>query len=265
MSAHQLSKTWALILGASSGFGAATARELARHGASIIGVHLDRRGAMAGVEALIAELKQGGGEILFFNVNAADPIKRQEILDQVQPKLGGQPLTVFMHSLAFGTLKPYLTADPKEQLTKDQMEMTLDVMANSLVYWVQDLVGRKMVGKGSRVFAMTSSGGTRVWPTYGAVSAAKAALESHIRQLAMELAPYGATANCIRAGVTDTPALRKIPGNEQMMEFSKLRNPYRRLTTPQDVAQAIAALSNSGTDWLTGNTIGVDGGEDIVG
>jgi len=256
---------WALILGASSGFGAATAKELARVGMHIIGVHLDRRAALAGVEQLIKELQGHGVQALYFNVNAADPVKRQEVLDAVQPKLGGAPVTVLMHSLAFGTLKPYLAADPKEQLTKDQMEMTLDVMAHSLVYWVQDLLARQLLGKGSRIFAMTSSGGTRVWPTYGAVSAAKAALESHIRQLAMELAPYGATANCIRAGVTDTPALRKIPGNEQMMEFSKLRNPHRRLTTPEDVARAIAVLSVTGTDWVTGNVIGADGGEDIVG
>jgi NAD(P)-dependent dehydrogenase (short-subunit alcohol dehydrogenase family) len=170
-----------------------------------------------------------------------------------------------MHSLAFGTLKPYLTPDPKEQLTKDQMEMTLDVMAHSLVYWTQDLIARKLLGQGSRIFAMTSSGGSRVWHNYGAVSAAKAALESHVRQLAMELAPYGMTANCIRAGVTNTPALRKIPGNEQMMEFAKLRNPHHRLTTPEDVAQAIAVLANSGAGWVTGNVIGTDGGEDIVG
>ena len=256
---------WALILGASSGFGAATARQLARSGMHLIGVHLDRKAAMAGVDALVKELQGAGSQVLFFNVNAADPVKRQEILEQMQPKLGGAPITVFMHSLAFGTLKPYVAADPKEQLTKDQMEMTLDVMANSLVYWVQDLLARKLLGNGSRVYAMTSSGGTRVWPSYGAVSAAKAALESHIRQLALELAPFGVTANAIRAGVTDTPALRKIPGNEQMMEFSKLRNPHHRLTTPEDVAQAIATLSNSGADWVTGNTIGVDGGEDIVG
>jgi NAD(P)-dependent dehydrogenase (short-subunit alcohol dehydrogenase family) len=265
MSADGLKGKWALILGASSGFGAATARELARHGMHIIGVHLDRRAAMAGIEQLIQELRQAGVEALFFNVNAADPIKRQEVLDQVQPKLGGAGVTILLHSLAFGTLKPYLAPDPKDHLTKDQMEMTLDVMANSLVYWVQDLVARKLLGRGSRVYAMTSSGGTRVWPAYGAVSAAKAALESHIRQLAMELAPYGATANAIRAGVTDTPALRKIPGNEQMMEFSKLRNPHHRLTTPEDVARAVAILSNSGAEWVTGNTIGVDGGEDIVG
>ncbi len=265
MTISSLKGKWALILGASSGFGAATARELARAGMHIIGVHLDRRAALAGIEELVKSLQACNAQALFFNVNAADPVKRQEVLDQVQPKLGGAVITVFMHSLAFGTLKPYLTADPKDQLTKDQVEMTLDVMANSLVYWVQDLVARKMIGKGSRVFAMTSSGGARVWPNYGAVSAAKAALESHVRQLAMELAPYGATANCIRAGVTDTPALRKIPGNEQMMEYAKLRNPYHRLTTTEDVAQAIAILSNAGADWVTGNVIGTDGGEDIVG
>ena len=265
MSTGNLKDKWALILGASSGFGASTAQELARHGMNIIGVHLDRKATMPAVEQLVKTLQAVGVQTLFFNVNAADPIKRQEILDQVQPKLGGSPITVLMHSLAFGTLKPYVAADPKEQLTKDQMEMTLDVMANSLVYWVQDLLTRKLLGQGSRIFAMTSSGGTRVWPTYGAVSAAKAALESHVRQLAMELAPYGATANCIRAGVTDTPALRKIPGNEQMMEFAKLRNPHRRLTTTEDVAKAIAIFSNSGADWVTGNVIGADGGEDIVG
>ena len=265
MTQASLKGQWALILGASSGFGAAAAKELAGAGVHIIGVHLDRRAALPGVEALVTSIQAAGVQALFFNVNAADPVKRQEVLDQVQPTLGGSRLTVVMHSLAFGTLKPYLTADPKDQLTKDQMEMTLDVMANSLVYWVQDLLARKLLGQGSRIFAMTSSGGARVWPTYGAVSAAKAALESHVRQLAMELAPLGATANCIRAGVTDTPALRKIPGNEQMMEFSKLRNPHHRLTTPEDVAHAIAVLANSGADWVTGNVIGVDGGEDVVG
>ena len=263
--ACDLKGKWALILGASSGFGAATAQELARCGMHIIGVHLDRRAALAGIEALVKAIQGCGVQALFFNVNAADPVKRQEVLDAVQPKLGGAAITVLMHSLAFGTLKPYLASDPKEQLTKDQMEMTLDVMANSLVYWVQDCLARKLLGRGSRIFAMTSSGGARVWPTYGAVSAAKAALESHVRQLAMELAPHGATANCIRAGVTDTPALRKIPGNEQMMEFAKLRNPHHRLTMPEDVAHAIAVLANSGADWVTGNVIGTDGGEDIVG
>jgi len=175
MTKECLSGKWALILGASSGFGAATALQLARSGMSIIGVHLDRRAGLVNVEALIESIKSNEVQAFFFNVNAADPAKRKEVLDKVQPKLSGSFISVFLHSLAFGTLKPYIAADPSEQLTKDQIEMTQDVMANSLVYWVQDLMSRKLMAKGSRIFAMTSSGGRRVWPTYGAVSAAKAA------------------------------------------------------------------------------------------
>ena len=258
---------WALILGASSGFGAATARELAKHGFHIAGVHLDRKSTLPNVEQLVQDLQKAGRQALFFNVNAADPEKRADVLTQLEAAVkppAGQVMVV-MHSLAFGSLKPYIADDPKAVLSKDQVEMTLDVMANSLVYWVQDLFYRKLIGKGTRIFSMTSSGGRRVWPNYGAVSAAKAALESHMRQLALELAPYGITANTIRAGVTDTPALRKIPGNEEMMHFAKLKNPHHRLTTTEDVAQAIATLANSGTQWVTGNVIGVDGGEEITG
>ena len=269
MTTGQTSERWALILGASSGFGAATACELAKHGFHIAGVHLDRKATLPNVEQVIQRIQQTGRQALFFNVNAADPVKRAEVLTQLESTLhastpSGQVM-LLMHSLAFGTLKPYIADDPKGAVTQDQLEMTLDVMANSLVYWVQDLFQRKLLGQGSRIVAMTSSGGRRVWPNYGAVSAAKAALESHIRQLALELAPHGITANTIRAGVTDTPALRKIPGNEQMMEFAKLKTPHHRLTAPEDVAKAIAALSNSETQWVTGNVIGADGGEDIVG
>jgi enoyl-[acyl-carrier protein] reductase III len=112
---------------------------------------------------------------------------------------------------------------------------------------------------------MTSSGGTRVMPSYGPVSAAKAILESHIRQLAMDLAPLGITANAIRAGVTETPSSKKIPGYEQIAGLARIRNPYRRLTTPLDVARAIGVLSQPNAYWINGNVIGVDGGEDIVG
>jgi NAD(P)-dependent dehydrogenase (short-subunit alcohol dehydrogenase family) len=258
-----------LILGASSGFGEATALALARQGMHIFGVHLDRKASLPNVERIIGEIKGLGREAIFFNVNAADAGKRQEVLDQVEKALAdrGEPgsVRVLLHSLAFGALRPFIVEDPKEALTQSQLEMTLDVMANSLVYWVQDMVRRKLMGPGGKIFAMTSSGGNHVWPTYGAVSAAKAALEAHVRQLAYELAPYQITANCIRAGVTETPALRKIPGNEKLIEGALARNPSGRLTTPGDVAAAIAALCAEGTHWMSGNIIGVDGGEDLSG
>jgi enoyl-[acyl-carrier protein] reductase III len=110
---------------------------------------------------------------------------------------------------------------------------------------------------------MTSAGGHRVWQTYGAVSAAKAALEAHVRQLAYELAPSGISVNALRAGVTDTPAARKIPGSDEMFRRAREANPSLRLTTPEDVAKAVVAMSLLETGWITGNVIGVDGGEDL--
>ncbi|RMF92809.1 MAG: SDR family oxidoreductase [Nitrospinota bacterium] len=260
---------WALILGASSGFGEATSLALAQAGMNIFGVHLDRKSTLPNAERIVSQIKAMGREALFLNMNAADPAKRAEALAKIEARLQATTppgeLKVLLHSLAFGTLKPFIADTPNEEITPAQMNMTLDVMAHSLVYWVQDLVRRKLLRRGGKVFAMTSAGGQRVWPMYGAVSAAKAALESHVRQLALELAPLGITVNAVRAGVTDTPALRKIPGHEKMITVAQERNPGKRLTTPQDVAAGIVALCHPGTYWMTGNVIGIDGGEDIVG
>jgi NAD(P)-dependent dehydrogenase (short-subunit alcohol dehydrogenase family) len=259
---------WALTLGASSGFGEAVSLALARAGLNIFGVHLDRKATLGNVERITGEIKALGREAVFFNVNAADAEKRAEIAGQMAEILekrgeaGG--LRVLLHSLAFGTLKLYVADPMKEAVTTAQMDMTLDVMAHSLVYWVQDLRVRGLLGDGSRVFAMTSSGGTRVMPFYGAVSAAKAALESHVRQLALELGPARIAVNAIRAGVTDTPASRKIPVAEMLFDEARRRNPGGRLTVPDDVAGAIVALSLPGAGWISGNVIGVDGGEDVT-
>ena len=257
---------WALVLGASSGFGGATAIELARQGMSILGVHLDRQATMPNVQQIIKDIKHTGREAVFYNINAADAIKRNETLEDIVERFAKTDNTVrvLLHSLAFGTLKPFIAKKPEEGVTQAQMEMTIDVMANSLVYWTQGLVELHLMRKGGRIFAMTSSGGHSVLPSYGAVSAAKSALESHIRQLAMELGPYGITANAIMAGVTDTPALRKIPGATEMLRVARLKNPFGRLTTPEDVARVIALLADENAYWVSGNVIGVDGAEDVV-
>lgn len=260
-------KDWALILGASSGFGEACSLELAKSGVNIFGVHLDRRNTLPNVERIVGEIKKHGAEAEYFNINAADEAKMDEVVAVIEKKfreIPGSRLRVVLHSLAFGTLKPLIAENPADALTKAQMDMTIDVMANSLVYWVQRLAQKKLIGQGSRIYAMTSAGSSRVWKSYGAVSAAKAALESHIRQLALELAPLKVTANAILAGVTDTPALRKIPGNEYMIQTAAKKNPGGRCTTPQDIAKALIALSDGHTEWMTGNTIRIDGGENIV-
>ena len=260
---------WAVILGASSGFGAATALALARDGFDIVGVHLDRRGTLPQAEAVRDAVIALGRQALFFNVNAADDGKRAEICDAIAQRCaeeGGKVLCL-LHSLAFGSLLPFVPEvdAPGKTATRAQLEMTLDVMANSLVFWVQDLLSRDLMPAGARVFAMTSSGARLVSPSYGVVSAAKAALESHCRQLAFELLERGITVNSICAGVTKTAALLKIPGHEALISKSVAKSPIRRLTEPEDVGGAIAALCDPRLYWMTGNTLGIHGGEEIIG
>jgi NAD(P)-dependent dehydrogenase (short-subunit alcohol dehydrogenase family) len=261
-----MARDWALILGASSGFGEATALELARSGYSIFGVHLDLRATIRHAQQIQDEIKAEGQDAVFFNMNAADADKRARAVDSMEERLraDGGYVRVLLHSLAFGTLLPYIGETSKDSISQKQIEMTADVMAHSLVYWTQDLVARQLVQPGSRIYAMTSSGGSRVIKSYGGVSAAKAALESHIRQLAFELAPIGIAVNAIRAGVTDTPALRRIPGGPKLLDRAIQQNPSGRATKPEDIAKAIAALADERLYWLTGNVLGVDGGEDIT-
>lgn len=259
---------YVMILGASSGFGEAVALELAKSGFNIIGVHLDRGEALTRVEQIKRRIEDCGVTALYFNINAAAEKKRQEVLQGIQDHFkekGVQgKIKMFLHSLAFGSLAPFIHNDPSKRLSQKQMDMTLNVMGNSLVYWVRDLFDARMFTEGSKIYGMTSSGSVQVIPYYGAVSAAKCLLESHIRQLALELAPYGITVNSIRAGVTFTPALRKIPGHETMIEHALAHVPFKRLTQPSDVAKFILAQVTSDEIWATGNIFNLDGGEIAV-
>lgn len=253
---------FALVLGASSGFGEACSIALAKAGMDVIGVHFDRRSAMPHVEEIQAKIRGLGRQAWFFNVNAADEGKRREVLDQVKER--GAKIRVLLHSLAFGTLLPFVPQEG-EAATQKQLEMTLDVMANSFVYWTQDVHRRGLFHEHARLFAMSSTGSWSIWPNYGVVSAAKAALESHVRALASELGPRGITVNALCAGVTDTPALRKIPGHDAMIAAALRKNPSHRLTTPEDVSRALVALCQPCLYWMNGNVINVDGGEAIMG
>jgi len=255
---------YALILGVSSGFGAAIARALAEDGYDIAGVHLDRRSTLPNAERLATELRHLGRKALFFNHNAADPEKRDETLqalsNTLEPFREGS-IHVLVHSLAFGALKPLTGPDA---VTAAQLHTTFDVMAHSLVAWTAALIDRNMLATGGRIFALTSSGSHKVIANYGPVGAAKAALENYCRQLAVELAPKRIAVNALRAGITQTPAVEKIPGWEAMVEHQRTRNPYARLTTPDDVARAVALFCKPGAAWMTGNVLGLDGAEDIV-
>ena len=150
-------------------------------------------------------------------------------------------------------------------LLDEDFALTIYSMGSSLVTWVQEIFKRKMFATDARVLGLTSEGNEIAWRGYAAISAAKVVLESIARSIAVEYAPYGIRANIIQAGVTDTPALRLIPGNTHLKATAKLRNPFNRITTPEDVANFIYLMCLDEAAWANGNIIRIDGGEHISG
>lgn len=154
-----------------------------------------------------------------------------------------------------------------DELLLDEAEVlaTVSAMGTSLLSWTQGLFRNKLFAADSRVIGLTSEGNEVAWLGYAAVSAAKAALESISRSIAKEFGPHGIRSNIVQPGVTSTPALRLIPGSDQLMAKAKLKNPLGRLTEVEDVARVIALLTTDEAAWINGSIIRVDGGERIAG
>jgi NAD(P)-dependent dehydrogenase (short-subunit alcohol dehydrogenase family) len=302
---------WAVILGGSSGFGLATAQQLAAHGLKICIVHRDRRGAMADIEPEFEKIRKSGVELRTFNADALSADVRAEILDELGKEMGGEgKVRVLMHSIAFGNLKLIAPEHPanndaraalavklgiseedlagavdelfdegvaamsglatapkyaESYMEEEDLARTIHAMGTSMLSWTQDVRTRGLFAADARVFGLTSEGNTVAWKGYAGVAAAKVALESVSRSIATEMGPFGIRSNIIQAGVTDTPALRLIPGNAFLKAQAVTRNPMGRLTTPKDVASVIYLLSTDEAGWINGELIRVDGGEHISG
>ena len=171
----------------------------------------------------------------------------------------GTPLKLLLHSIAFGTTTSFFGEQP---VTQKQMDMTVHVMGNSLLYWTQKLFNTDLLSKGSRILGLTSEGNYVAMEGYGPVSVAKVAMEAIIRQVGWELGQYGITANAVQAGVTPTRALTKITDRwEEWIDNTKIRNPMRRTTTPEDVANTISLLMKPEADFINCSIIYCDGGE----
>ena len=251
---------WAIILGCSTGHGAATAKQLATEGYGIIGFHLDRGSIKKDATKLQEEIASlNDNRVKFWNENAADKEVMLSKMEEIKTILDNGKVKLLMHSIAFGSTTNFFNPTPVRQR---QMDMTQHVMAHCLIYWTQTLLENNLLIAGSRILGLTSEGSYKAMEGYGPVGVAKASLEAVVRQIGWELGSKGITANTIQAGITPTRALTKISKEwEDWVERTKKRNPMKRVTTPEDVAGLVSLLLNDKADFVNCSTIFCDGGE----
>lgn len=211
--------------------------------------------------------------IAFGNLKPIAPVKpsktREQAIDKLCQSFDVDRKTfddtiVELANQGIDEVAPFMTSAYSEQFIDDEdMTRTIYSMGTSLLSWTQDLFNHQLFGDDSRILAMTSEGNEVAWRGYAAVSAAKVALEAVVRSIAAEFGPHGIRANAIQAGVTDTPALRAIPGSLKIKAAARQRNPFGRLTTPEDVAGFISLMCTDEAAWVNGTILRVDGGEHI--
>ncbi|MEM8763597.1 MAG: SDR family oxidoreductase [Bacteroidota bacterium] len=256
-------KKWVLILGGSSGLGWATAQKLSEKGFNLILLHRDRRADMPAIESNFEALRKSGCILVSKNMDVLNPSKKEDFLKEVQTHLGEDKISVLVHSIAKGNLKPMYGNESDEVLKTQDFTLTIEAMATSAYDWTQSLLQNELFAEDARVVAFTSEGSSKPWPGYAAVSAAKAALEAMVRSMALEFAPIGIKVNCVQAGVVDTRSFRMIPNHEHLKKQALKRNPNQRLTQPGDVADVVYLLTRDEAKWITGTVIKVDGGESL--
>jgi len=254
---------WVLVLGGSSGLGLASAKKLAAHGMHLILVYRERKAPEEALVAEMTEIHKSGIKTVLINDNALDKDSRKNIIDKIKMELGNEKIYCLLHSIAKGNLKSLGTPD-QPQATKEDFDITLHAMATSWWEWTSGLVAANLFAGDSRNISFTSEGNKKFIPNYGVVAAAKATLESMARYMAVELASVGIKTNIIQSGVVETPSLKMIPDSEKIIELTQKRNPFKRLTKTEDIANVVYLLCKDEGKWINGAVICADGGESLL-
>lgn len=255
---------WAIILGASSGMGLATAKKLAKEGLNLCLVYRALRNDVERIEAEFSSIVSTSKvKLIHFNKDVIKPDNRELILDELAEEIQASgKIKCLVHSIAKGNLKP-MVSDGNRELQNDDFHITMENMAFSLYDWTKDVFSKNLFAEDARIISFTSEGNKKAWKNYAAVSAAKVALEAISRNIALEFAEHGIKSNCIEAGVTNTASFKMIPGSEQLAEHTIKRNPFKRMTTPEDVANVVYLLCKEESKWINGITLQVNGGEHL--
>jgi enoyl-[acyl-carrier protein] reductase III len=236
----------ALVTGGTRGIGKAIALRLARDGASrlVLGYLRNDRAAEEAAE----EVRAAGAEPMLVRGNITSP----RVLDELA-RAG--PYRVVVHNAATGVIRPALQTEDKH------WDWTLNANARALLSLARAVAPD--MAPGATIAAISSLGSHRVLENYVLVGTSKAALESVVRYLAVELAPRGIRVNAVSAGVVETGALDHFPNRAEMLR-SVERTPAGRLVSPEDVAATVAFLCSEDADMIRGQTLVVDGGFSLL-
>jgi enoyl-[acyl-carrier protein] reductase III len=236
-----------LVTGGTRGIGKTIALRLASEGAARVALGYMRNDAAA--DAAAEEVRKAGAEPLLVRGNVAS--------DKVIAELASHgPYAVVVHNAATGVIKPALETEDKH------WDWTLNANARALLSLARACAPD--MESGSSIVAISSLGAQRVLENYVLVGTSKAALESVVRYLAVELAPRGLRVNAVSAGVVETEALDHFPNREEMLHSGKTRTPAGRLVEPEDIAGAVAFLCSPDAQMVCGQTLIVDGGYSLL-
>ncbi len=242
----------ALVTGGSRGIGRAISVRLASRGARVA-INYVRN--VEAAEETADLIRAAGGEALTLRANVGKREKIDEMFDALAQQWG-ETLDILVSNAASGVIKPAM------ELTWHHWDWTMSINAATLLPLAQR--ARPMMKQGGNILAVSSLGALRAIPMYAAIGASKAALESLVRHLAVELAPDGIRVNAVSAGVVDTDALKHFPHRDDILGNSLLKTPAGRLTTPQDVADVALFLVSPLSRMIVGQTVTVDGGYSVL-
>ncbi len=235
------------VTGGSRGIGRAIALHFAELGARRVAIGYLRNDSAA--EEAAEEVRALGAEALLVRGSVAGERVAREVAE-----LG--PLDVVVHSAATGVIRPALETEDKH------WDWTLN--ANARAFLSLARAAAPAMPPGASIVGISSLGAMRVLENYVLVGTSKAALESLVRYLAVELAPRGIRVNAVSAGLVETDALDHFPNREQMLAAGRGRTPAGRLVEPRDVAEAVAFLCSPGAAMVCGHTLVVDGGFSLL-
>lgn len=241
----------ALVTGGSRGIGRAISLGLAERGANVVIAYLRKRST---ADETCAEIEGLGVKALALRADVGNEEALDALFRSIEETFGR--LDVFVSNAATGVIKPLSELDGRA------WRWTMDANARSL--FLAANLARPLMSDGGSIVALSSMGSTRAMPGYAVVGASKAAIESLIRNIAVEFAGLGIRANVVSPGVVDTDALKHFPMRTEMLARARAGTPAGRLVTPSDVAETVMFLTSERSAMITGQCIVVDGGASIT-